>query len=84
MITSDGAQNTFCRRRIIDQLGGRANWTPHQFAAAIGANTVHGDGAIGTESALERAHHRLARRWRKILVATFAIGTQLKHETPPR
>jgi hypothetical protein len=58
----------------------------HQFAAAVGAartgqavpHTVH------TESALERADHRVARIWRQVLVAALAIRLQHQHlKSPP-
>jgi len=49
-------------------------------ASAIGAAAVqpviH---AIAAEGAFERADHRISRRRRQILVATFTIRSQLKH-----
>ena len=78
--------DVFGRRRLLGEtdsgapLGRRPDWSRRKSAAAVGADVVEmGFDAIGAEGALVGADARVGRRRRQILVAVFAVGSELEH-----
>src|SRR6516225_5081511 len=74
-----------CRRRVVCKPGSGADRTRSEISTAVRADAaqslLH---AFAAERALEGADHGVGGRWRQILVAAFATGTQLKHGSPPQ
>src|SRR5947208_10505598 len=75
-----GTENTPGRRRIVAKFCRRPQRSLREIAAAIGAHPVEAVvDAIATEGAFESADHRVACRWRQILVAAFAAWPEFEH-----
>ena len=76
-------QNPLRGGRIFAESVGGAHRTPHELTAAVGTTTAGQplSCAVTAEGALERADQRVARIWRQILVAAFAIGPELQHRS---
>jgi hypothetical protein len=64
---------------IVDEFGKRPNRSTHELPATIGANEAeHARGAVATKSAFKRTYECCCRIWRKVPVATFAIGSDFE------
>ena len=68
-------RKTLCRRRICYQMLFGTARPLNEIAATIGAGVVEqAFRAGGAKCAFKSAHPGVRRRWRQVLVATFAIG----------
>ncbi len=75
-----GFENSLPRCGIFGQHGGRSDWTCDEVATAVGADAAQNiAGAGDTEGALVAADQRVCRVGRQIVVAAFAVGTELQH-----
>lgn len=73
--------HTFRRGGKTGELHRRAHGAAHQFATAIGTAPTRQTvaSAVDAERALERAHQRLGRVGRQILVTALAVRLQGQH-----
>ena len=66
--------------REARQFLGRADWSPHEFAAAVrAASSQDAIRACRAECTLEAADPRIETVRRQIAVAAFTIGSKLEH-----
>jgi hypothetical protein len=71
------------RSRVGRKLRRRPDRPGHQVAAAVRTASAEPPiGAVAAEGALERADHGIGRCGRQILVAAFAVWSQLEHLLP--
>ena len=74
------AVNTLLGRRIFIQQCRRPNGSRNEISAAIWTDAVQARRhATAAKSTFECTNHRIRRIGRKIAIARFAIGTELKH-----